>query len=202
MKTNHLNVQQCQRPLSYNEMRQLLVHSPCALHIQNNSMVSKNELKLRTKRDDTPATANHVFALQSTINDHRTIIDDHHRMINYLMNNTVNITQLNQYYTEQHSKITPHWKSWRDISLLLLMVIFICAFIYLLASRFRPLDALMSILVRRHQTKQQQQRNESMNRKSMTRHDNKNEPVSITTTTPVATVRQDYLRYIPASDSH
>ena len=33
VKTNHLNVQECQRPISYNEMRQLLVHSPCALHI-------------------------------------------------------------------------------------------------------------------------------------------------------------------------
>lgn len=181
-------------------MCQLLTHSPCALDMLNKSISSNNESKVREKRDDTHATTSHVFALQSTINDHRTIIDDHRKMIHYLMNNTVNITQLNNYYTEQHIKTKPHWKSWRDVLLLLLMVILVCAFIYLFASRLQPLDALTSLFVRRHQTKLQQ-RTESLNKKPKARHDHQDIQVSIVPTTPVATVRQDYLRYIRNSDS-
>jgi len=138
--------------MTYEEVHNLLTHSPCAFDIKN------DQLKLRSKRsDDTnDASTNNVYALQSTINDHRTIIDDHRKMINYLMNNTINITQLNQHYTEQHTNTTPIWKSWRDVSLLLLIFISFCAIIVFLVIRFHPIDILTSILLRRHQNKQNQ----------------------------------------------
>src|SRR5207302_473959 len=121
----------------------------------------------------TSSNSQHIYALQSTINDHRTIIDDHRKMINYLMNNTINITQLNDYYTDQHSKLTPLWTSWRDISLLLLIFIYLCTIIYILVRRFRPLDVLTSVLLRRRQNKQQEKQ------QNRTRTINETKPIHI-----------------------
>ncbi len=134
-------------------MRYILDHSQCALDA---NYVNHSIQKVRTKRNDDIASTSNVYALQSTINDHRTIIDDHHNIINYLMNNTVNITHLNNYYAEQHKNSTPIWSSWRDISLLLLIFICFCIIIYHLVIRLHPVDMLTSILLRRYQNNQQQ----------------------------------------------
>ena len=185
------NIQECRRAMTYNEIHQLLTRSPCA---------SNSNRKMRTKREDNPSSISHVYALQSTINDHRTIIDDHRKMINYLMNNTINITQLNDYYAEQHSKATPVWTSWRDISLLLLVFICVCTLIYILAKRFHPLEALTSILLRRHQNKQQQQGKSQMkvnNNEKGSMHYN---PKDLQLPT-VSTVQRDYMRYTHDSNS-
>ncbi|CAF0858928.1 unnamed protein product [Adineta steineri] len=64
-------------------MQHLLAQGPC---IGN-----------RTKRtnDNQASFTNHIYALQSTINDHR-------KMVFYLMNNTIKMTEFEQYYAEQH----------------------------------------------------------------------------------------------------
>jgi hypothetical protein len=155
---------------------------------------------MRTKREDNPSSISHVYALQSTINDHRTIIDDHRKMINYIMNNTINITQLNDYYAEQHTKTLPIWKSWRDISLLLLIFICFCILIYILAKRFHPLEALTSVLLRRHQNKQQQQLQPQTKinneKKGPIHYNHKDLQLPI-----VSTVQRDYVRYTHDSNS-
>ncbi|CAF1450840.1 unnamed protein product [Adineta steineri] len=138
----------CQRSLTYEEIKQLLAQGPC--------------IEYRTKRqnDNQASSTNHIYALQSTINDQRKFIHDHHRLIFHLMNTTMNVTQLEQYYAEQHSKIKPHWKSWRDISLLLLIAICIEIAIYFVISRVHLLDILTSCLLRRHQHKLEQKQNQ------------------------------------------
>ncbi|CAF1491644.1 unnamed protein product [Adineta steineri] len=134
----------CQRSLTYEEIQHILAQGPC---IDN---------RLKRNNDNQASSTNHIYALQSTINDQRKFIQDHHRLIFHLMNNTINVTQLEQYYAEQHSKMKPHWKSWRDISLLLLISICIGIPICFVISRIRLLDVLTSCLLRRHQHKLEQ----------------------------------------------
>ena len=125
-------------------------------------------------------------------------------MINYLMNNTVNKTELHQYYGEQHSKTTPHWRSWRDIIVLLLAIIGVGIFVCFLATRLHPLNALITILLRllRNKEKQQQQKEtETINKKGKKGQPSKDIPVFVSTTTQIPTVQQEYLRYTRASDS-
>ncbi|CAF1376051.1 unnamed protein product [Adineta steineri] len=104
-------------------MQHLLAQGPC---IGN-----------RTKRnnDNQASSTNHIYALQTTISDHRKIVF-------YLMNNMIKVTELEQHYAEQLGKIEPIWKSWRDISLLLLMVICMEIPVYFVISRIRLLGAL------------------------------------------------------------
>ena len=137
-----MEVPMCQRLLSYEEVQELLAHSPCAVDIE------------RVKREGDTGSSNHIYALKSVVNDHRTIIDDHRTMINYLMNNTVNITQLDQHFAEQHMQRRPIWNSWRDVSLLFLLLIVISMLIYLLVVQLKPLEILTAFFVRRHQTHQ------------------------------------------------
>lgn len=137
-----IGVPTCQRVVTYEEIQQLLVDSPCAVDVN------------RIKRASDTGSSNHIYALKSTVNDHRTIIDDHRTMINYLMNNTVNITQLDQHFAEQHMKRRPIWTSWRDISLLFLVFIVMSLLIYFLVITLKPLEILTRFFVRRHQMKQ------------------------------------------------
>lgn len=140
--------QRCQRLVTFEEAQFIMAHSPCAMDF--------NVTGTRMKRDRDTASGSHVYALQSTIKDHRTIIDDHRTMINYLMNNTVNVTQFNQHFTDQHSRTGPIWTSWRDLSLILLIISNLFMFISIIVIRLKPLELLTSFLLRRHESKQQQ----------------------------------------------
>lgn len=141
-------VSKCQQSLSYEEIYEILEHRTCA----------SSSDRIRRGTDDTNdeqtvASTNNIYALQSTINDHRTMIDDHRKMIYYLMNNTVNITQLSQHYTDEHSRRAPIWQSWRDVALLLLLVIFLTIGICFVIQRLRLLDLLTMALLRRQHHK-------------------------------------------------
>lgn len=75
-------------------------------------------------------------------------------MINYLMNNTMDVTQLDQHFAEQHMKRRPIWNSWRDLSWILLLSIVMSMIIYLLVVQLKPLEILTAFFVRPHQTHQ------------------------------------------------
>ena len=162
-----------------------MAHRPCAMDVKQKS----NEPEVRGKRTDDTASSNHIFALQSTINDHRTVIDDHRRMINYLINNTVNITHLNEYYAEKHSNTSPLWKSWRDVLLLLLVFICLGLMVYLLVIRFRPFHLLTSAIIRQHENKQQRQQ-QKQNKIVPQKH-----PLPNLDSPIIATIARDHLRY-------
>lgn len=179
-------MEHCQHSMTYDEIRELLAHNPCAFDMND----ANSDLKHRTKRDDNHASTSNVYALQSTINDHRTIMNDHRTMINYLMNNTVNSTQFNQYYAEQHATTAPIWKSWRDVSLLILIFICFCAIIYVVVSHIHPLDILTSILLRRHENKQRQQ-DETKSDKPTSRHNNNKDSQAFM----MSTIEREHTRY-------
>jgi uncharacterized coiled-coil protein SlyX len=127
VKSNSSAVPRHRHARAWEEMRQILARTfaPPTWVIEPNNRSTSNK---------SAATANRLDALNSTINEHRIMINDHQRMISYLISNTVNISHLNQYYAEQHSKIAPHWRSWRDLSLLVLMATGACLLIYLIVN--------------------------------------------------------------------
>ena len=138
----------CHRSIAVDEFWQLLENdSPCAA-----SCIIIDRSK-RSDGSDTAST-NHIYALQSTINDHRTMIDDHRRMIRFIMNTTVNITQFNGFFKEHLAQTLPIWKSWRDLSILLLVALAIGSILYLCIVYLHPLDLLTQMFVRRHEKKQ------------------------------------------------
>jgi hypothetical protein len=53
--------------MTYEEIHYLFAHSPCASNLKETNL----SILLRTKRDDNTASTSNVYALQSTINDHR-----------------------------------------------------------------------------------------------------------------------------------
>ena len=167
----------CHRMITFDEVQRLLSQSPCAAD-------------LRMKRSADSDTSNHIYALQTTVNDHRTIIDDHRTMINYLMNNTVNITQL-----EQHMRRSPIWTSWRDLSLVLLLIILVLIFIYLLASLFKPLDSLTSFLLRRQQAKKRMQKKKKNNNNNNNDGMAPRQPSDLELDTMSATLERNFMRY-------
>jgi hypothetical protein len=136
------NVSRCHQPISYDEIRKLLAEGECP-----------SDMKVRSKRDgDTVATSN-TYAVQATTIDHRKIMDDHRRIMNYLFNDTVNVTQFYQYYAEQHSSTTPIWNSWRDITSVGVLIVGLGALIYALIIWGKPLERLTSFVLRRHEKK-------------------------------------------------
>lgn len=170
---------QCRRVLNYEQIQDLLAHSPCALDQQHR----------RLKRNGNTDSSGHIYALKATVDDHRTIIDDHRTMINYLMNNTINVTQMQQYMVEQHSRGGPIWKSWRDVSLILLIIICLAMAIYILFLQFRPLERLTSMLVRRHEEKKQKINMATKKNNTIRR------PVSDMELDNVSTIDRNFLRY-------
>ncbi|CAF1506335.1 unnamed protein product [Adineta steineri] len=79
----------------------LLTKQPCA------QIIEKEDQRQVNKRN-TDAGNVDIHALQTTINDHRT-------MINYLINNSINATYVSDAITNHHSKTGPILNSWRDI---------------------------------------------------------------------------------------
>lgn len=138
---------QCEQTLTYKQILQILEQNACA-------SFAMQRVRRDGSDDQTVASTNNIYALQSTINDHRTMIDDHRKMIHYLINNTVNVTHLNQYYADQHASTRPIWRSWRDLCLLLLIFIFLSLIIIFVIKRVKPMDRLTAILLRRHEQKQ------------------------------------------------
>jgi len=141
----------CQRTLTYKQILELLENNACqSIVLQQRQRRTPDD---DNKDDQTIASTNNIYALQTTVNDHRVMIDDHRKMIHYLINNTVNITHLNQYYADQHARMKPVWKSWRDVCLLILLFICFSIIIIIICKRVHILDHLTKFLIRRHQNR-------------------------------------------------
>lgn len=146
-------VLECQEKITYEEIIEILQHASCEAPTTKQIRERRAD---GTNDDQAVASTNNIYALQTTVNDHRVMIDDHRKMIHYLMNNTVNVTHLNQYYADQHARSAPIWHSWRDVSLVLLIFICFGILVCFLIKRLRLLDLLTSMLVRRQQQRQPQ----------------------------------------------
>jgi hypothetical protein len=85
-----------------------------------------------------------INALQTTINDHRT-------MINYSINNTINTTAISNTIIDHHTNTLPiraSWRDWIDVMTVLLMIGYI---IYILSTRFgsRSCDSIVVLVSKR-----------------------------------------------------
>ena len=129
----------CQHSITYTQMIILLSRNICQLHETSNDT---NDNNARTKRD-VDAGNTDIKALQSTINDHRV-------MIEYLFNSSINETILAKALSD-HSRTAPSFRSWRDLVdifciglvIIILLYLFICrtgcsASDQLFACLFRP----------------------------------------------------------------
>ena len=132
-----------QKPMTFDDVKDLLAKSDCIL---NGSCRPKDAAER--------AVANNIYALEKKVNEHRKMIDDDRHMIQYLVNNTISIAQFNRYYVEQYSSSKPIWKSWRDVSLVVFLIIGLIAMLYVLVSWSNALNLLATVLLRRHEKKE------------------------------------------------
>ncbi|CAF1545288.1 unnamed protein product, partial [Rotaria sordida] len=106
--------------MTLREIQILLKLHPCA-------SIAKTIYSGRMKREVNAGSVD-VYSLQSTINDHRT-------MINYLINNSINATYVAGAISDHHTKSFPILTSWRDIIDLFLIIVFIGFIIHCLLVR-------------------------------------------------------------------
>jgi hypothetical protein len=121
-----------------------------------------NEQKLREKRDNTGNVD--IKAIQATINDHRTMIEDNRIMIYNMINNSINNTSVQQAISNHYSTAAPMWNSWRDIALIFVTFVAFVQVIYYCACqvKLRPCDYLVSRTLQRHDTRQSQKQRSSV----------------------------------------
>lgn len=126
---------QCNRTMTLKQILELLNQHPChSILLQVNQHVHKR---------NTDAGNLNVHALQTTINDHRT-------MINYLINNSINATFVADAISSHHSKTGPILSSWRDIIDICTVFLLLGFIIYygIFRTGFGPCDKLISCFCR------------------------------------------------------
>ena len=145
----------CQHTMTLQQIIQLLKQQPCAIIEKQNHQIKKR---------DTNAGSVDIHALQTTVNDHRT-------MINYLINNSItaiNATYVGDAIYNHHSKTPPILTSWRDLVDLLFLTLLLGFIIYLLIWRSgcAPCDKVIQTffgsIVNRVQHQQQQQQTQAI----------------------------------------
>lgn len=131
----------CRSQITWMEMNEILKLHPCVLLQRELSSVHRQRREHR--RPEIDGGQIDIKALQTTINDHRT-------MINYLVNNSINATYISTAFKDHHIETGPLWKSWRDILIILESVLLIGILIYLsiTSKRSSICDPLIATLFR------------------------------------------------------
>ncbi|CAF1440475.1 unnamed protein product [Adineta ricciae] len=155
-KTNQIDLCQ-QRFMTLTEVMELLKQQPC--FITEPQQQQQQHLINGIQRRDVNNGNFDVHAIQTTINDHRV-------MINYLINNSINATFVADAISTYHSKTGPILTSWRDLVDLVFVCLLIGFLMYFLICRagFAPCDKVLQCLfkpvVQRVQQQQQQKTTE------------------------------------------
>ena len=131
---DHNQTDLCQRSMTLERIIELLKQQPCFIIEQPLSN------GIRTKRDTNGGNFD-IHAIQTTINDHRT-------MINYLVNNSINATFVAEAISSHHSKTGPILTSWRDLVDLFFLCLVIGFLLYLAVCRTgcAPCDKVLECL--------------------------------------------------------
>jgi hypothetical protein len=97
-----------------------------------------------------------IKAIQATVNDHRTMIQDNRLMINNIVNNAINNNTIRQAISNHYSNTVPIWNSWRDVALIFVVCVSLAQIIYCCACqvKLRPCDYLLSRIVQRYDGRQ------------------------------------------------
>ncbi|CAF1440438.1 unnamed protein product [Adineta ricciae] len=131
--TNQIDLCQ-QRFMTLKEVMELLKQQPCFI-------TEPQHLTNGIQRRDVNNGNFDVHAIQTTINDHRV-------MINYLINNSINATFVDDAISTYHSKTGPILTSWRDLVDLVFVCLLIGFLMYFLICRagFAPCDKVLQCL--------------------------------------------------------
>ncbi|CAF1290341.1 unnamed protein product [Rotaria sordida] len=76
-----------------------------SIDLLDKETITDRQQQQRAKRDNTGGVD--VKAIQATINNHRTMIEDHRIMIDQIMNNSINISNIQQAVSDHFSNTTP-----------------------------------------------------------------------------------------------
>lgn len=112
------------------------------------------EGELRQKRDNVGTMD--IKAIQTTINDHKTMIEDNRVMIFNIINSSINTNNIKEAVTSHYTNAPPMWSSWRDSALvfvttvIMIQVISFCAFYV----KLKPCDLIISRILKRYDTRQ------------------------------------------------
>lgn len=112
----------CRSQITWMEMNEILKLHPCVL--LQRELLPVQRQRREHRRPEIDGGQIDIKALQTTINDHRT-------MINYLVNNSINATYVTSAFKDQHIETGPILKSWRDILIILEAIVLIGILIYL-----------------------------------------------------------------------
>lgn len=143
---NHSTALTCEgmynRTKTLEEIIQLLKQQPCIQIFETATETRAHHSKRQRRNTDASGNID-VRALQTTINDHRT-------MINYLVNNSINATYVTEAIRDHHSSAGPILSSWRDLIDLFTLSFFIFCFIYYCICRtgISPCDKMIAVCCR------------------------------------------------------
>ncbi|CAF1538715.1 unnamed protein product [Adineta ricciae] len=119
--TNHIfeDNKSCTEFVTYTQVLKMIREASCSQRHENVKIIPK------TKYQKRELTANNdIKALQTTVNDHRV-------MIEYLFNNSINESTLTETF-QDHSRHPTTFSSWRDIIDIICIIIIIGALIHFL----------------------------------------------------------------------
>lgn len=110
---------------------------------------------MRNERDVT--SENDIRAIQATINDHRTMIEDNKiAIINMINNGSVNNNFQRYFARDRQASVAPRLNDWRDILLLFVSLFVASQVLYycLCQVQLKPCDFLIAQMLQRHQKSQ------------------------------------------------
>jgi hypothetical protein len=167
--------QYCQHFINYSQVVALLSRYNCSSLGKHNQIRNNND---RARRDIDAGSID-IKALQTTINDHRI-------MIEYLFNNSINETFLGQTLKKQ-SRMGPSFSSWRDLVDLFCIGLVSIIVLYLLICRtgFSACDHLIAFLFRPVLVRLQQKQNQYHHH-----HHQQEQHTSNSTTEPTNTISE------------
>ena len=121
-KIKHLerHSSQCHRPINQSQVLELLQQQPCARNSKQPSRFSKRDVHTSGTID--------IHALQTTVNDH-------HTLINNIVNNSLNTSFLADAVNRHNAQRPPVFSEWRDCVDMACIALFIGGLVYLLICR-------------------------------------------------------------------
>jgi hypothetical protein len=115
-----LHSSQCHRPMTHAQVVELLQQQPCVVKSKQQSRIGKRDTQTTGTVD--------IHALQTTVNDH-------HTLINYIINNSLNTSILAEAINRHNAKRPPILSEWRDSVDMACIAFIVGALIYLLICR-------------------------------------------------------------------
>lgn len=109
--------------------------------------------KLRQKRNNVDTMD--IKAIQTTINDHKTMIEDNRVMIYNVINSSINTNNIKEAVVNHYTNAPPIWSSWRDCALILVTIVTVIQIISFCTYhvQLKPCDFIISRILQRYENR-------------------------------------------------